>query len=358
MEQHSKETKRSGACEEWGELLALYAANELEESEQGRVREHLANCAGCAGEAEAQSRLLAVLNERQVEPEAALLANCRSGLVDALDQEEDGGWLRRTLGWAVPTSWLNPRPAWSAAVLLILGFSVGMLGPRYLATHNGKGPATGVKPSVNVLNSAAISTTSANSFNPSASTVPISDLDLHSADVAGIRVIPGQGDEPAQVELQMSSQEPLEGTVDNDNIKRVLLNILGSGRTSDPDARLDAVDLLSARKNDPDVRSALCHAVHTDPNAAVRLKALEALNGTEPQDLVRQTLLDALVDDHNPGVRVEAINALREMAAKGQVSPDDHMLAVLRERMEKDPNTYIRLQSAAAIRDLGPREKF
>jgi HEAT repeat protein len=118
------------------------------------------------------------------------------------------------------------------------------------------------------------------------------------------------------------------------------------------------VDLLRARNNDSDVRSALCHAVHTDSNAAVRLKALEALNGAEPQDLIRQTLLDALVDDKNPGVRVEAINALRGMAAKGQVVPDDHMLAVLHERMRKDPSTYIRIQSAAAIRDLGPREKF
>jgi len=26
--------------------------------------------------------------------------------------------------------------------------------------------------------------------------------------------------------------------------------------------------------------------------------------------------------------------------------------------MQKDPNTYIRLQSAAAIRDFGPRQKF
>jgi hypothetical protein len=34
------------------------------------------------------------------------------------------------------------------------------------------------------------------------------------------------------------------------------------------------------------------------------------------------------------------------------------MLAVLRDRMLKDPNTYIRLQSAAAISDFGPREKF
>jgi hypothetical protein len=30
----------------------------------------------------------------------------------------------------------------------------------------------------------------------------------------------------------------------------------------------------------------------------------------------------------------------------------------LRERMRKDPSTYIRLQSAAAIRDRGPRQKF
>jgi len=74
--------------------------------------------------------------------------------------------------------------------------------------------------------------------------------------------------------------------------------------------------------------------------------------------MVRQTLLEALVDDHNPGVRIEAVNALREMAARGQMDSDDHTLDVLRERMQKDPNTYIRLQSAAAIRDIGPREKF
>jgi hypothetical protein len=90
----------------------------------------------------------------------------------------------------------------------------------------------------------------------------------------------------------------------------------------------------------------------------VRLKALEALDGAEPQSLVRQTLLDALVDDQNPGVRVEAINELRDLAAKGQINSDDELLKVLHERIKKDPSTYIRLQSAAVIRDLGPRQKF
>jgi len=43
---------------------------------------------------------------------------------------------------------------------------------------------------------------------------------------------------------------------------------------------------------------------------------------------------------------------------KGQVASDDRALAVLRERMAKDPDTYIRAQSAAAIRELGPQKKF
>jgi hypothetical protein len=118
------------------------------------------------------------------------------------------------------------------------------------------------------------------------------------------------------------------------------------------------VELLKTRGNDPDIRQALCDAVRTDGNAAVRLKALEALNGAEPQDLVRKTLLDALADDSNPGVRIEAMNALRVMADKGAFREDPNVLKVLRERMQKDSNPYIRIQSASVIRDLGPREKY
>ena len=69
-------------------------------------------------------------------------------------------------------------------------------------------------------------------------------------------------------------------------------------------------------------------------------------------------MLDALVNDQNPGVRVEAMNTLRDMAARGEIDSDSHVLAVLRDRMKKDPNTYIRIQSAAALRDLEPAQKF
>ncbi len=173
-------------------------------------------------------------------------------------------------------------------------------------------------------------------------------------------MLPSGDNEPPQVELQLNAQQPftVQGTVNNDDVKNFLMFVLRNSQRFDADIRMNAVELLRARNNDADVRAALCQTVHTDHNAAVRLKALEALDGAEPQDIIQQTLLDALVDDQNPGVRVEAINALRAMAAKGQVESDDHLLAVLRERMHKDPSTYIRLQSAAAIQDLGPRQKF
>ncbi len=343
------ETEKSGQpCTDMESLLVLFAAGqELDPAEEAEVAEHVAHCTHCAAALEREKSLLITLASNRREPDAALLAGCRATLEDTLDREEETGWWRRTFGNFIPTSWISPRPAWSAALLLVIGFSVGIFGPRFL--NRSPRPASPVA-EVPDQNAAA-------SNEPSGS---LGTLDLHTANLAGINVLPAEGGEPPQVELQLQAQRPvtLQGTVDNGDVKRVLLYILRNNDRFDPDVRLSAVDLLRARNNDPDVRSVLCHAVHTDRNTAVRLKALEALNGAEPQDLVRQTLLDALMDDQNPGVRIEAINALRSMAEKGQVTSDDRMLSVLRDRMERDPNTYIRLQSAATVRDLGPRQKF
>jgi anti-sigma factor RsiW len=339
-------------CSSFEPLLALHAAgDELDPAEQAEIADHLAHCPGCAATLEQEKELLALIAAHRSSPDAALLASCRAGLVDALDREEDRGWFRRWALRLAPVGWLSPRPAWSAALLLLIGFSVGMLGPRLLP-HGAVPAVTATSPDSHAVTPAPPQENSeASSLN---------DIDLHTAEVAGINVLPAGGTQPPQVELQLRAQQPItvQGTASDDAVKRVLLNVLRNNDRFDPDVRLNAVELLRSQTDDPEVRSVLCHAVHTDHNAAVRLKALEALNGAEPQDIIRQTLLDALVDDQNPGVRIEAINSLRDMAAKGQVVSDDHMLAVLHDRMEKDPSTYIRLQSAAAIRDLGPRQKF
>lgn len=345
MRQDTNDNPLNQPCPEFAERLVLFAARELDEAERAEVEDHIAHCAGCSGALAEERRFLDLMAEAErEEPSAALLTSCRAGLVDTLDQEEETGIVGRCLEAVMPSRWLTMHPALSAALLIAIGFSVGSMAPRLL--HRGQEPvaATGSETKAPLVNS-----------QPSQS-----EPDLRAADVTGINWVSSGDNAPPQVVVQLKAQRPmtLQGTVDNDEVKRALLNVLRNNQRFDPDVRLDSVELLKSRNNDPEVRNVLCLVVHTDRNAAVRLKALEALNGTEPQGLVRQTLLDALVDDSNPGVRIEAINTLRAMAQSGQVESDPHVLEILRERVQKDPSTYIRLQSAAAIRDLGPREKY
>jgi hypothetical protein len=354
MHQEDTEALHSTACGEFEPKLTLLLAGELDSPEAEEMQKHIQSCDGCSSAFEREGELLALLSSNRPEPDAVLLASCRAGLFDSLDQQEERGWLNRIAGSFLPSSWISPQPAWSAAFLLVIGFAVGLFGPRLL-TH-----APTVRGSQNP--SETLSAKQSANENPSGTTsdAAITSLDLHPADVASINVFPADGNQAPQVQLQLNTQRAmtLSGTVYDDNVKSALIHVLQDSQRNDPDVRLDAVDLLRIRNNDPEVRAALCRAAHTDHNAAVRLKAVEALDGAEPQPLIRQTLMDALVDDQNPGVRVEAINELRDMAAKGQVELDDQLLAVLQERAKKDSSTYIRLQSAAVLRDLAPRQKF
>jgi hypothetical protein len=362
MRQHGGEENQLNGCEEFDVRRILFAAGELDPAEVADVSEHLRHCESCSEAMKLDSELLRAVSEQHAEPDATLLAACRADLVDALDKEEEGGWVRSALGAFVPPSWLAPRPAFSAAMLLVVGFSAGLFGPKLL-----KSPApTTVAPSTTLTASSGMEPNALDP-NPSAvdanssSSTPMSKIDFHTAQVAGINVFPAGPSEPPQVQLQIRTERPvtIRGSVNDSDVKYVLINVLHNNQRFDPDMRLDAVDLLRVRSDDPEVRAALCQSVRTDQNAAVRLKALEALSESAgAPDQVRQTLLDALVNDQNPGVRIEAMNSLRDLAEKGQIESDRQMLDILRTRVEKDPNTYIRLQSAATLRDLAPSSKF
>jgi hypothetical protein len=346
-----KDAMANEPCSDWRPRLILLAAgDELDVVEQSELAGHLADCSECRSTLESEKELIAMLGEHRVEPDAVLLASCRASLEDALDREEEGGWLQRKIGALLPADWMSPRPAWSAALLVMIGFSVGMFGPRLL-----RHPVISAPPAhMTAADSAADSSV----LEPVVPSPPSSKVfDLHTADVAGINVLPAAGNDPPQVELQMRSEQPVtvRGTVDDGTVKNALLYVLRNNQRFGPDVRLNAVDLLSTRSGDPEVRSALNRVVETDRDPAVRLKALDALNGSARQDMVRNTLLGALEDDQDSDVRVEAIDSLRRLVESGQIASDDGVLAVLRDRMGHDSNPYIRLQSAAVIRELDSR---
>src|ERR1700676_333876 len=111
-------------------LLVFYVCNEVSERERKQIDAHVANCEACAAqfaeESDLQEAMVAAPQPAdELDSSGILLSQCRSELAEALDDlsappiEEHWrpfGWLRR---------WMALRPAWSGALLVLLGIVVG-----------------------------------------------------------------------------------------------------------------------------------------------------------------------------------------------------------------------------------------
>jgi hypothetical protein len=346
-------------CADIAPLLVFYACDEVEPREREQIDTHLASCTACAmllrEEQEMQSALVSAFQPAdQLDPSGTLLAQCRSELSELLDdlsapplraQWSPFGWVRR---------WMALRPAWSAAGLMLLGLAVGTQVALWIPGRDG-----------NFVGGQAVSVKAA----------PLTNEDLSKMAVAGVNFSPA-ANSSGTVQLQVRTEQPivLSGSVDDADVRRVLTYVVTNGEQFDPGVRLDCVDVLRTRTGDKDVRHALLAAARKDQNAAVRMKALEALRDSTADDTVRDTLLEALQRDANPGVRVEAVNLLvrsleggaegeaatsRDMSEMTQVPADpsvDRVIRALEGLQHRDPNAYVRLRSAAALRQIGPRE--
>jgi hypothetical protein len=196
--------------------------------------------------------------------------------------------------------------------------------------------------------------------------------------IAGLNFSPSSDTGAPNVQLHLSAEQPmvLSGRADDSDIRTVLTYVVENGERFDAGVRLDCLEALKAASRDQQVRLALMTAARKDQNAAVRMKALESLRNAASDDGVRQALLDSLKDDDNPGVRVEAINVLvgsLHGEAVETAEPDDparlvkprgpeldpsveRVVQVLQQLQRRDPSRYVRLRSAAALRQIGPRE--
>ena len=375
-------------CEEIAPLLVFYACDEVDAQEREQIDAHLMVCEACKGQLGEESNLRtaftnAVQAADAIDPAGALLAQCRSELSEKLDELEAPqvqehwmpfGWVRR---------WMAVRPAWSAAGLIVFGVAIGMQVMPWLALRSGGDDGGNTAQAVNVM-----------------AAPRLTDDELSKMAVAGITFAPAADaapGTPGTLQLQVRTEQPLMvvGSVDNEDVRRVLTYVVANGERFDPGTRLDCLDALRARSNDELVRKALVKAARTDKNAAVRLKALDALRDATQEDTVRDTLLEALRHDENPGVRVEAVNllvlslsgdadaavgtgagdgsgagAISQAVAGGTTAnasanaavagADDEsverVVKALEDLQRRDPNRYVRLRSAAALRQIGSRD--
>jgi len=353
-------------CKDAAPLLVFYVCEEVSEDEHELIEEHLASCKACseqlAEEKEFHSALTsAPQSADELDGSGILLSQYRSELAEALDdlsapplQEHwrPFGWLRR---------WMALRPAWSGALLVLLGLLAGtQLVPWLQQNQSNSAPAMNVR-----------------------ARQPLTPDQFSNMLISGVNISPSSGSNPPTVRLQVSAEQPMvvTGTVEDANMRQALTYVVQNSDRFDAGVRLDCLDALRAAARDQQVRVALLNAARTDQNPAVRMKALEALRDAAREDDVRETLLDALQHDTNPGVRVEAVNLLvgslngeappaPDAAPVGPEAPapaatyapsapgDDfaQVVRVLQELQRRDPSRYVRLRSAAALRQIGPRE--
>ena len=337
-------------CEEIEQLAVLYACDELDPAMRAAMEAHSSQCPACAAAMLRGNRLhhsLASLKQPadSLDPSGLLLAQCRSQLAEALDDRQSRSPNFRWRAIFSPANWwtvfrgaLVHHPAMSMVALVVVGFLAGVAGQRL------------PKPSASVSNPALIVS----------STPKLTVQQLQSAASADVAWVTPSGTRPPAVQVQLMSPTPMSivGAPDDAEVQRALTFVLENGRQFEPGVRLDSLDVLRTRASDPEVCRVLCTAARSDQNPGVRMKALEALQGLTQEPLVRRTILEALQNDSNSGVRVAAMNLLTDSLRESGESQagDTQLLNVLRDRVRNDPNRYIRLQSAAALRQLGADE--
>jgi len=354
-------------CGDVGPLLVFLACDEVTAEERAAIGAHLAGCADCrellSEEGQFQESV-AVLPQAadELDRSGTLLAQCRSELAESLDEIAVPAERERWQSFGFVRRWMALRPGWSAAGLLAAGAILGVQLLQWLPTSGSgiKGVAMNVSAAPRV-----------------------SDDQLARMAVSGINFAPTADAAPGTLQVQLRAEQPvtLSGSLDDTDVRRVLTYVVRNSDRFDAGVRLDCLEALKSRIRDVEIRSALLDAARHDQNPAVRMKALEALRDVVGEHDVRDALLESLNRDSNPGVRVEAVNLLvrslelESLPQMPEASDSDmpmiapnapavaltgadpsvrRVVRALEELQHSDPNRYVRLRSAAALRQIGP----
>ena len=353
-------------CDGVAPLLVFYTCDEVSAEEREQIAAHLANCNECSAQLAQEDALHGAIERipqaaDQFDTANVLLSQCRSELSESLDElsapKVDEGWQP----FSLIRQWMALRPGWSAAALMLVGAIVGTQAFQWLPVPFGTSGPPGAP--VNVL---------------AASKIP--DDKLQTMEVSNVNFSHSTG----KIQLQLEAEQPMTLSSDEDDVdvRRVLTFVVANGDRFDAGVRLDCVEALRAAASDEQTRAALLAAARRDQNPAVRLKALDALRDVVALPAVRDTLLVTLQRDPNPGVRVEAVNLLVRALESADEAPEvlpeapsnfgpgvappalpsngreteQRILRALDELRQHDSNRYVRLRSAAALRQIALQE--
>ncbi len=306
--------------------LSLY--DELDADQKRALDAHLGSCGECQAELGALTRFQEIASKR-TPPEITenLLEEARRELRAALRVERS-----RRSRWDWLPTWLElrlppvARIAFSSGVTLAIGVLIGYALFRD-ATEESSLPLQRVP--------------------------AVTQFEMGETEIAAVKFLDA---DPVDGEVEFSFEvvRPIRvrGSIYDEQIQRVLARALLNERN--PGVRLQTVSAIASTAvshPDPLVERALIEAMKHDENPGVRKEAMKALRNVRIDEDIKQALLYVLANVTNEGLRIEAINSL-SLAAIGEKGVNGELLNVLREKMQSDRNTYIRLRAKALLEEV------
>lgn len=315
---------------QYREWLQLSLYDELALPDRQLLDNHLETCQDCRTELEQFQKLHGALEATRM-PESldSLLEEARQELRASLRLERSrrGGWSRlrsRISGVLLPafTGWNPLRLAGAALAMVAIGLFSG-----YFIFH--------------------LTQSGNESLNPSD---PLARGDI---DVGNVRFLdPDARDGQIALSFDATRHVRIKGNINDPRIEKILARALVNSQN--PGVRLNAISAMQTyqpRPADRDVKQALLLALQSDENPGVRKEALVTLQKYPMDEELRRAFLQVLIHDTNPGLRIEAIRSL-EAAAEKRRFVDPEMLGVLRDKMNSDDNSYVRIRAKSVLEEV------
>ena len=310
-------------CDSILKLLPLYYYGELTPDEEERVEEHTHECPACTRELAQQRALAAALDRRKLMAAPALLEDCRSDLMAAIQggapraaRTVKGPWrlfldaMAASFSGAPLSGIARLRQPIGALALIAIGF----FGARLIHI-----PA------------------------PSGTGTLLSSVTSPSDEVySTVRSVQPDSSGGVAISLDETHRRVVTGSMNAPNIQRLLL---AAAHEDNPAVRVESVDLLRSQSGSTEVRDALLNVLLQDTNSGVRLKALEGLKPLAGDSEVRKTLRRVLLADDNVAVRMLVIDLL-------VANRDDNMVGMMQGLVQQENNNSVRLKLEKALRDM------
>jgi hypothetical protein len=305
----------------YNKLLIPYSYNELNKEERNEFERHLLACSDCRNELEALTKLHALVKTNLIEDidEDTLFESRQELLAEIRNLKRKKFHLQKI--WDLLTL---PTPG-----KLKIAYSFASVGILFTVSY------------FFLFNSTD------NKF--------LSDKNLANNDskFTNLQFV-NKDFEKGEVEITYDKIVPVKvkGNVNDIEIQKVLAKSLLDNEN--PGVRLKTVSAIFSEKRENTtgvLKDALLNAMMYDNNPGVRKEAMNALCSIPFDGKIRDAMIFVLQNDKNSGLRIQAINCLSEKNDIKKLT-DPNTINVLRERMQEDENSYIKLRAKTILTKL------